>query len=62
MCNSSTNVFSNTRGWEQHELTRTDEKGKKRGLSMERCKTCTKKRPDGPSLPNQNTIIMNIIC
>ena len=61
MCNSSTNVFSNTRGWEQQELTRTDEKGK-RGLSMERCKTCTKKRPDGTSLPYQNTIKMNIIC
>ena len=48
MCNSSTSVFANTRGWEQQELTQTDEKGKKRGLSMERCKTCTKKKTRRP--------------
>ena len=41
---------------------RTDEEGKKRGVSMERSKAGTKKRsPDGLSHPNQNTIIINII-
>ena len=41
----------------------TDEEGKKRGVSMERRKTGKKERsPDGLSQPNQNTIIMSIIC
>ena len=40
----------------------TDEEGNKRGVSMERSKEGTKKiSPDGLSLPNQNTIIINII-
>ena len=40
----------------------TDEEGKK-GVSMERSKASTKERsPDGLSHPNQNTIIINIIC
>ena len=41
----------------------TDEEGKKRGVSMERSKAGAKERsPDGLSLPNQNTILINIIC
>ena len=40
----------------------TDEGGKKRGMSMERSKAGTKERsPDCLSIPNQNTILMNII-
>ena len=39
----------------------TDEEGKKRGVSMERYKDGTKERFRGLSLPNQNTIIINII-
>ena len=40
----------------------TDEEGKKRGVSIERSKAGTKKgSPDGLSLHNQNTIIINII-
>ena len=40
----------------------TGEVGKKRSLSMKRSKMDMKKRsPDGLSLPNQNTIIINII-
>ena len=39
----------------------TVEEGKKRGVSMERSKADTKERgPDGLSLPNQNTILINI--
>ena len=38
------------------EDEKTDEGGKKRGLSVERSKEGTKERsPDGLSLPNQNT-------
>ena len=38
------------------------EEGNKRGASIESSKTGTKKRsPDGLSLPNQITIIINII-
>ena len=41
----------------------TQEDGKKRGVSMEN-KAGTKERriPDGLNYPNQNTIIINIIC
>ena len=40
----------------------TDERGKKRGVSMEKSKAGTNKRsPDGLSHPNQNTIIINKI-
>ena len=39
----------------------TDEGGKKRGVSVERSKAGTKERsPDSLSLPNQNTISINI--
>ena len=39
----------------------TDEETQKRGLSMEISKVGTKERsPDGPSLPNQNTILIYI--
>ena len=39
----------------------TDEDGKKRGVSMEEHKAGTEERsPDGLSLPNQNTILINI--
>ena len=35
----------------------------KRGVSMERSKAGTKeKSPDGLNYPNQNAIIINIIC
>ena len=41
----------------------TDEQGKKRGVSMERSKAGTEKRsPDGLNYPNQNTILINMIC
>ena len=41
----------------------TDEEGKTRGVSVERSKAGTKERShNGLSLPNQNTIIINIIC
>ena len=41
-----------------------DEEGKKRGVSMERSKAGTKEKrsPDSLNYPNQNTIIINIIC
>ena len=40
------------------------EEGKNREVSMERSKPGTKekKSPDGLNYPNQNTIIINIIC
>ena len=42
----------------------TEEEGKKRGVSSERSTAGTKEKrsPDGLNYPNQNTIIMNIIC
>ena len=39
----------------------TDEEGKKRGVSMERSNVKKERSPDGLSLPNQNTILINII-
>ena len=40
----------------------TDKEGKKRGVSMNRSKPGIKERsPDGISLPNQNTVLINII-
>ena len=40
----------------------TDEEDNKRGVSMERSKASTKERsPSDLSLPNQNTILINII-
>ena len=58
--------FPNTRAWEQQELNKvkkTNEEGKKRGVSMERSKAGTKENrsSDGLTLPIQNTIIINII-
>ena len=42
--------------------TETNDGGKRRGVSMERNKAGIKERsPDSLSLPNQNTIIINII-
>ena len=39
----------------------TDEDGKKRGVSMEKIKAGTNERsPDSLSLPNQNSILINI--
>ena len=41
----------------------TDEEGKKKGVNVERRKAGKKeKSPDGLNYPNQNTIIINIIC
>ena len=41
---------------------KTEKECKKRGVSRERSKAGKKKEsPDGPSLPNQNTIRINII-
>ena len=41
----------------------TYEEGKKRGASMERSKAGTKEKSlDCLNYPNQNTIIINIIC
>ena len=57
-------MFSQTlaHGNSKNEIRHTDEEGKKRGVSMERSKAGTKeRRPDGLSLPNQNTILINII-
>ena len=60
MGSSCRSVFPNTLTWEQKE--ETDEEGKKRGVSIERSKEGTKERtPDGLSVPNQNTILINII-
>ena len=43
------------------EDNETDEDGKKRGVSMEKSKAGTKERsPNSLSLPNQNTILINI--
>ena len=53
----------NTRAWEQQEWN-TTKKQKKSGVSMERSKAITKTKSyshDGISLPNQNTILINII-
>ena len=65
MGNSCTSVFPNTRAWEQQERNKTkktDEDGKKRGVSMERSKAGTNKRsPDRLSHPNQKTIIISKI-
>ena len=38
----------------------TDDDGKKRGVSMENSKVGTKESLDSLSLPNQNTILINI--
>ena len=56
-----TRIFSpNIRAWEQQECNKTDEDGK-RDVSMEKSKAGTKERClDGLSLPNQNTILINI--
>ena len=43
MCNSCTNVFPNTRAWEQQELNKP-KKQKKRGMSMERSIASTKEK------------------
>ena len=41
----------------------TDEEGNKRGVSMDRSKAGTKEISlDGLSLPNQNTMLKNIMC
>ena len=41
----------------------TDEEGKNGGMGMERSKASAKEgSADGLSLPNQNKIIINIIC
>ena len=42
----------------------TEEEGKKRGVSMERSKAgmTEKWSPYGLKYPNQNTLIINIIC
>ena len=45
-------------------FSQTTEKGKKRGVSMERSKVGMKEKvrsPNGLSLPTQNRIIINII-
>ena len=48
-----------TGNWE--EWNKTDEDGQKRGVSMEENAAGTNKiSPDGLSLPNQNTILINI--
>ena len=58
-------MFSQTlaQGKSKNEIRKeTDEDGKKRGVIMERSKAGTKERsPDGLSLPNQNTILINIM-
>ena len=58
-------VFSQTltHGNSKNEIRqRTDEDGKKRGVSMERSKARTNKiSPNGLTHPNQNTIIINKI-
>ena len=66
MGNSCTSVLPDTRAWQQ-ELNKikkqTNTVSRELGVSMEKSKTGTKKtNPDGLSLPNQNTIIINIIC
>ena len=45
-------------------IKKTDVEGKKRGVSMEGSKAGTKEKrcPDGLNYPNQNTIIINMIC
>ena len=42
----------------------TEEEDKMTGVSMERSTASTKEKrsPDGLNYPNQNTIIINIIC
>ena len=48
-------------GNSKNEIRQTDEEGKKIGVSIERSKAITKERsPDGLSLPNQITILINI--
>ena len=54
-------VFPNTRAWEQqkrNKIKKTDEEGKKRGVSTERSKAGLEKKSstDGQSHPNQNII------
>ena len=64
MGNSCTSVFQTlAHGNSKMKYDKvTDEEGKKRGVSMERRKTGTKKiSADGLSHPNQNTIIINKI-
>ena len=53
--------LKHSHGNSKNEINR-DEEGKKRGVSTERSKAGTKeRRPVGLSLPNQNTISVNII-
>ena len=64
MGNSCKSVFPNSSECEQQEWNNkeTYEEGKKRGASMEISNVGTKKKsPNGLSLPNQNTIITNVI-
>ena len=66
MMNSCTSVFQKilAHGNSKNEIRykETEEELKKRDVSMERSKAgMKKKRPDGLSIPNQNTILINII-
>ena len=68
MWNSCTCVSQTlAHGKSKNEINKETEEGgeesKTRDVSMEKSKAGTKKRsPDGLSLPNQNPIIINIIC
>ena len=64
--NNSCKSFSKTlaHGNSKNEIKQTEEEGKEREVSMERSKAGTKEKrsPDGLNYPNQNTIIITIIC
>ena len=65
MGNPCTIVFPNTREWEQQEWNKTKRQTKKvrreAWVYIERSKAGTQERsPDGLSLPNQNTILIDI--
>ena len=60
-------AFPNSHAWEQQEWNKTKyitEKEGKRGMSMERSRAGMKEKgsPNGLNCPNQNTILINIIC
>ena len=64
MGSSCRSVFPNTLTWAQQEWEQkeeTDEEGKKRGVSIESKEFTKERTPDGLSVPNQNTILINII-
>ena len=61
MRNSGTSVFPKTRALENNKRKKQKKKVRKRCMSGKKYSRHEKSTPDGISLPNQNTILINII-